>query len=452
MINRFDKPAESNFVNTYVPLPIDQLMQVAQQKQQAWDQSAIAELELGDQKYKSLEYLQDPSTGQMIRNQQHESVKKFVQDFNSKLDNISATIGTTDKGSPLYRLQLAKLQKQWQEATQESGILGKSAANATRYEQMQKQWRENPYLASNRWMANDQGAYLRQFANSQEVQDLDTGVGLKQYTDVDKELLSQLSHMPASTRTYDRVIKDANGKSTGMTEKVWQKGRFGSDIEKAALALMDQGQVGDRLAAEYDNMIMQGVSKEKAAGIIMNRRKEIAKNMARMLEYEDIGSDIMGLTGGRSGSGKYNAYGEYEPYQLTSVEANRQLPEELKNVGQSNASWVWQNIMYEMNGAKGEKPPTRRADMNSPEAKRLSQRLEQIVPGYSTYSDAEKQEYLTKYAKEGDKILDTHGGSFSIAIACHDYGFELTACELDEDYYNSAVKRITNHVGQQKLF
>lgn len=59
---------------------------------------------------------------------------------------------------------------------------------------------------------------------------------------------------------------------------------------------------------------------------------------------------------------------------------------------------------------------------------------------------------LTKYAKKGDKILDTHGGSLSIAIACHDYGFELTACELDTDYYNSAIKRITNHVGQQKLF
>jgi site-specific DNA-methyltransferase (adenine-specific) len=59
---------------------------------------------------------------------------------------------------------------------------------------------------------------------------------------------------------------------------------------------------------------------------------------------------------------------------------------------------------------------------------------------------------LEKYAKPNDKILDTHLGSGSIAIACHDYGFELTACELDEDYYNSAIKRIKNHVSQQKLF
>jgi site-specific DNA-methyltransferase (adenine-specific) len=59
---------------------------------------------------------------------------------------------------------------------------------------------------------------------------------------------------------------------------------------------------------------------------------------------------------------------------------------------------------------------------------------------------------LDKYAKNGDKILDTHLGSGSIAIACHDYKFELTACELDTEYYNKAIERINNHVAQQKLF
>jgi len=59
---------------------------------------------------------------------------------------------------------------------------------------------------------------------------------------------------------------------------------------------------------------------------------------------------------------------------------------------------------------------------------------------------------LDKYAKQGDKILDTHLGSGSIAIACHDYGFELTACELDTEYYDKAIKRISNHIAQQKLF
>jgi site-specific DNA-methyltransferase (adenine-specific) len=59
---------------------------------------------------------------------------------------------------------------------------------------------------------------------------------------------------------------------------------------------------------------------------------------------------------------------------------------------------------------------------------------------------------LDKYAKEGDKILDTHLGSGSIAIACHDYGFDLTACELDKEYFDKAMERINNHKAQTKLF
>jgi site-specific DNA-methyltransferase (adenine-specific) len=59
---------------------------------------------------------------------------------------------------------------------------------------------------------------------------------------------------------------------------------------------------------------------------------------------------------------------------------------------------------------------------------------------------------LHKYAKEGDKILDTHLGSGSIAIACHDLGFDLTACELDTDYFNGALKRLENHKLQLKIF
>jgi len=59
---------------------------------------------------------------------------------------------------------------------------------------------------------------------------------------------------------------------------------------------------------------------------------------------------------------------------------------------------------------------------------------------------------LNKCAKENDKILDTHLGSGSIAIACHDYGFDLTACELDKEYFDLAMKRINNHMAQTKLF
>lgn len=59
---------------------------------------------------------------------------------------------------------------------------------------------------------------------------------------------------------------------------------------------------------------------------------------------------------------------------------------------------------------------------------------------------------LTNYAKPGMKILDTHLGSGSHAIACNNLGFELEACELDADYYTAACKRIYQSTAQDRLF
>jgi site-specific DNA-methyltransferase (adenine-specific) len=59
---------------------------------------------------------------------------------------------------------------------------------------------------------------------------------------------------------------------------------------------------------------------------------------------------------------------------------------------------------------------------------------------------------LMNYAEEGNKILDTHLGSGSIALACHNLGFDLTACELDKEYYEKAMKRIQEHQQQIRMF
>ena len=55
---------------------------------------------------------------------------------------------------------------------------------------------------------------------------------------------------------------------------------------------------------------------------------------------------------------------------------------------------------------------------------------------------------LTHYAKQGDKILDTHLGSGSSRIAAHDLGFDFWGYELDKDYFEASEKRFKNHVSQ----
>ena len=59
---------------------------------------------------------------------------------------------------------------------------------------------------------------------------------------------------------------------------------------------------------------------------------------------------------------------------------------------------------------------------------------------------------LMNYAKEGDKILDTHRGSASLDIACHNLGFDLVTCELDTDYFNDGNKRLKQHQQQLTMF
>lgn len=59
---------------------------------------------------------------------------------------------------------------------------------------------------------------------------------------------------------------------------------------------------------------------------------------------------------------------------------------------------------------------------------------------------------LDNYAEEGDEILDTHIGSGSIAIACHNRKFNLVGCELNKEYYDSAMFRLKIHQQQLTIF
>jgi len=59
---------------------------------------------------------------------------------------------------------------------------------------------------------------------------------------------------------------------------------------------------------------------------------------------------------------------------------------------------------------------------------------------------------LYNFALNGNKVLDTHLGSGSIAVACWDLGFDLVGLEIDKDYYTKAVKRFEQHKKQLTLF
>ena len=59
---------------------------------------------------------------------------------------------------------------------------------------------------------------------------------------------------------------------------------------------------------------------------------------------------------------------------------------------------------------------------------------------------------LQNYAKKGEKILDTHGGSMTLARACYEEGFDLDIMELDKEYFDKGVQKFKEHISQYNLF
>jgi site-specific DNA-methyltransferase (adenine-specific) len=173
-----------------------------------------------------------------------------------------------------------------------------------------------------------------------------------------------------------------------------------------------------------------------------------------------IGVDKMGLGKGKKKTAHNNLYSDTPPvYEYFNL---------LKRVSKSQIIWgynyfvniypmtgtcwvVWDKIQ-EFSGADFELAYT---SFNSPSKAFRMSRVEAYGNGtiHPTQKPIALYRWLLKnYAKPNDKILDTHGGSFSSAIACQMEGFDLDICELDEDYFNDAVKRFKLNTVQEKLF
>jgi site-specific DNA-methyltransferase (adenine-specific) len=91
--------------------------------------------------------------------------------------------------------------------------------------------------------------------------------------------------------------------------------------------------------------------------------------------------------------------------------------------------------------------------INAPKIFRYSAYLDKQIKQHPTQKPVALYKWiLDKYAKQGDKILDTHLGSGSSRIAAHDYKFDFTGFELDKEYFDAQEKRFNNHKQQLKLF
>jgi site-specific DNA-methyltransferase (adenine-specific) len=99
--------------------------------------------------------------------------------------------------------------------------------------------------------------------------------------------------------------------------------------------------------------------------------------------------------------------------------------------------FLWNGLMK---GDTGSRDPRKALKQMGGDSKDRQKRIHPTEKPVGLY-----QWLLKKYAKKGYKILDTHLGSGNIALACHDYGFDLVGCEIDADYYADMMKRFEQH-------
>ena len=191
-------------------------------------------------------------------------------------------------------------------------------------------------------------------------------------------------------------------------------------------------------------------------------------NMTLMSRYPDNYFDLAivdppygigkKFKGGKTGKLQFNSIVE----KGWDIKPNKEYFDELKRVSKNQIIWggnyfelhsyrtfvVWDKMIYMPSMSQVEMAIT---SFDTP-ARLIKISSNQNGRIHPTQKPVKLYKWLLQnYAKEGDKILDTHLGSGSIAIACHQMDFELTGCELDAEYYNAAHKRFKEQTAQLRL-
>ena len=189
-------------------------------------------------------------------------------------------------------------------------------------------------------------------------------------------------------------------------------------------------------------------------------------NMQLMARYEDNHFDLaivdppygIGLDGGQIG------YSKHKKKDWDSCSPPKEYFDELFRVSKNQIIWGFNHFLDKLKSTKsvifwnkhqnGYFAEGELAWCSIGTVKYYDRAYQKDIGGkiHPTQKPLQLYEWLLmNYAKEGDKILDTHLGSGSIAIACHNLGYDLTACELDKDYYEASIKRINQHKAQLRI-
>lgn len=248
-ISRYDSPAQAEFMQTYVPVPFEELMQAGAVQQQRWEDSEATAQEI-QSIFGNIPSLSNVtlSTGEVLEVGNAKHVQAKVDEFQARLDEISSNF--SNQASVEHRAALRALVTDLRKEQGSSGLFGRSAADVAAWQQIQKQ-REEAKLGSTPHRAVYSDLSLRQFADASQrgYTQLSGTAPILEDVNVAEELGKILSKMEStlimegyvSRDELDQIRKTGNttGKEFGRVKTVasrliWQNPKLRRDLEAQA--------------------------------------------------------------------------------------------------------------------------------------------------------------------------------------------------------------------------
>lgn len=221
-VNLYDQPAQAQFMQTYVPVPFEELMQAGAMQQQRWEEMVKAEDALQSE-FGNIQYLRNVTD--VAGNVYETGIEKYAQEavgeFQNKLENI--TTGIADKSSPEYRAAVRNLITDWRKASGPQGIFGRMASDVERY----KGWRsgvEESEIGSKTHRGIYADMQMQNYLNKTKQGYTDFNIGAPILKDVDipaklnetlKNLNDEILSMPGISQDAMNQIR-RQGYTTGV--------------------------------------------------------------------------------------------------------------------------------------------------------------------------------------------------------------------------------------------
>ncbi len=277
-ISMYDQPAQAQFMQTYTPMPFQEMMQAGQMKQQRWDvneqMTQQASTLLGE-----LPALNQVMTaeGKAFEVGDAKSVEKKAEEYSTMIGDLTSSI--EDKSSPEYKNKLTEIVTSLRKDMGQRGIFGQAAGNVEKYKQIEEQIREAE-LGGKTYRAIALSKQLEDFAGrSQEgITGLDARANILPDIDINKKLNETMSKI-GDAILADPVLSKEFAGSIGVTG--YAEGISGERAAVIAQRLITQDP--EIMADINAQVIQQGGGEEEVAQAVNN----IATTMGEVYRSED---------------------------------------------------------------------------------------------------------------------------------------------------------------------